>query len=359
MFIITTALIIAIAVLLFIMIIIIHELGHFLAAKACGIRVDEFAIGMGPKIFSKQGKETLFTIRLIPIGGFCAMAEDEDSEDPRAFRNRKVWKRFITIAAGAVFNIILGLILMFCITVQEDRAYSSTIISHTRAVNSQDQLVDVKLEDTPFGGENGLKQGDKITSINGYKILCAQDFAIAFGLYVDDFKVDLEVIRDGQKLKLPTTTMNINDYSMVVEPIKKTAFTVLSQTALDTVSMVRSVYASLIQMFTGRFGFNDLSGPVGTASAIGTVATEGFKISFLTGLNNILFIMSLITINLGIFNLLPVPALDGGRLVFLAIEGIRRKPIKHEGIVHAIGFALLIGLIIIVTFNDISRLIKG
>lgn len=351
---ITTALIIIAAVLLFVAIILIHEFGHFVVAKACGIRVNEFAIGMGPKIFQKQGKETLFTIRLLPIGGFCAMeGEDEDSEDPRAFRNKKVWQRILVVAAGAVFNIVLGFLLVGLLTVQETQ-YASTEISafHQEAVSNS---------------ENGFQVGDKITKIEGYNVYCARD--LGFGLQINAGKpMDFEVIRNGEKIELKDVQFEtyedeqagtVTTIDFYVQPIKANLFTGIKETYNNTVSMVRMTYKSLFQMVTGQFSMNEIAGPVGITSMIGEVASESFKVSFLTGINSILNIMSLITINLGIMNLLPIPALDGGRIFFLIVEGIRRKPIKNEHWVHAAGMALLMVFVVVVAFNDIIRLFKG
>lgn len=352
-----TLLIILISVLLFVMIIVVHEFGHFIMAKLCGVRVNEFAIGMGPKIFKKQGKETLYTIRCIPIGGFCSMeGEDTESDDPRAFCSKKVWQRFLIVVAGAVFNIVLGLIFMIIITAQSS-AYASTTISYF----AEDSITNQ--------GENALQIGDKVLEVNGYKVYCAQD--LEFGLQFDpdnNGKMDFTVLRDGKKVNLSGVnfkTREDENYGQItvidfkVLPIERNVWTVIKQSSLNTFSSIRMIFYSLFRLITFQSGANELAGPVGTATIIGEVASAGFKIDFMSGINNILNIMALITVNLGIFNLLPIPALDGGRLVFLIIEGIRRKPIKHEWVAHSIGFALLILLMLFVTYNDIIRLIKG
>lgn len=341
-----------IAVVLFALIIGIHEFGHFITAKKCGVRVNEFSIGMGPKIFSKQGKETLYSLRLIPIGGYCAMeGEDEESTDERALNNKVWWKRAIILAAGATMNIILGIVFMFIIQSQEPY-YSSTQIAYL--VNDSTSM------------NAGIKINDEIYSINGYRTFNTTDMSFALSTAKDGV-LDMVVKRDGEKLKFDGLQMQVVSYSddvsvtqidFKVYAVKKTLKTVITSTLSETVSFVRMIYASLVMLLTGQAGFNEVSGPVGMASAIGQVAEQGFASSFLDGLNNIIYFMALITVNLGIFNLLPLPALDGGRLFFVLIEAIRGKPInpEKEGLVHFIGFALLIILMIAVTVKDVWSL---
>ena len=353
-----TALIVVVAILLFMLVILIHELGHFLLAKANGVRVNEFAIGMGPKLFSFKGKETTYSFRLFPVGGFCAMeGEDEESDSPDAFNKKKVWQRLLIVVAGAAFNIVLGLIFMFAIQVQEPVYTSTTIAEFTENASS---------------AQSGLQVNDKIVKVNNYAVWCATD--LSFALQTDpenDGVMDITVERDGKKVLLEDVTFAtyeseevdslVTQIDFKVYGLKKTVGRVISQSFIETVSLCRVVYKSLGMLLTGQAGFGDLAGPVGTASIIGQVAEAGFKESFAAGINNILYIMALITVNLGVFNLLPLPALDGGRTVFLLIEAIRRKPInpKYEGWVHAAGLALLLALMVAVTFNDIMRLIKG
>ncbi len=347
-----TVLTVIIAVILFALIIGIHEFGHFITAKRCGVKVNEFSIGMGPKILSKQGKETLYSLRLVPIGGYCAMeGEDEDSDDERAFNNKVWWKRAIILAAGATMNILLGIVFMFIIQVQEPY-YASTkiayLVSDSTSMNA------------------GIQLDDEIYSVNGYRTFNTTDMSFALSTAKDGV-LDIVVKRDGQKLTFNDLQMEVVSYSdnvamtridFKVYRVEKSVKTVISSTFSETLSFVRMIYASIIMLFTGQAGFNEVSGPVGMASAIGQVAEEGFAVSFLGGLNNIIYFMALITVNLGIFNLLPLPALDGGRLLFVFIEAIRGKPIdpEKEGIVHFIGFALLIALMIAVTIKDVWNL---
>ena len=445
----TTIALILIGVLLFELIIFIHEFGHFITAKKSGIKVNEFSLGMGPKIFSFGKGETKYSLRIFPIGGFCAMeGEDEESPEPRAFNNAKVWKRMIVVIAGAVMNIILGFALMFVVVVQQD-AYSSTEVQSFPA--------------TSFSSCTGLQSGDVIKEINGYGISTSMDFNYpistaelktvdgstleiykedcgnnlynmavslvqdknnklsdeqvskvnellskstneivkakskedAFSVYenyykkindacgIKDYKVekiveketrkrytaDILVERNGEEKLLKNvqfftyTTKDNSDpqvsIDFYVKPIEKTFGSVISQTFKQTISTCKMIYASLGGLLTGKFGLKDMSGPIGIASAVTTVASESLSSGFMSAVNSIIYVMMIITVNLGLFNMLPFPALDGGRFVFLIIEAIRGKsvPRKVEAIVNGIGMGLLILLMILITANDIFKLI--
>jgi regulator of sigma E protease len=445
----TTIALILIGVLLFELIIFIHEFGHFITAKKSGIKVNEFSLGMGPKIFSFGKGETKYSLRIFPIGGFCAMeGEDEESPEPRAFNNAKVWKRMIVVIAGAVMNIILGFVLMFVVVVQQD-AYTSTEVQSFPA--------------TSFSSCTGLQSGDVIKEINGYGISTSMDFNYpistaelktvdgstleiykedcgnnlynmavslvqdknnklsdeqvskvnellskstieivkakskedAFSIYenyykkindacgIKDYKVekiveketrkrytaDILVERNGEEKLLKNvqfftyTTKDNSDpqvsIDFYVKPIEKTFGSVISQTFKQTISTCKMIYASLGGLLTGKFGLKDMSGPIGIASAVTTVASESLSSGFMSAVNSIIYVMMIITVNLGLFNMLPFPALDGGRFVFLIIEAIRGKsvPRKVEAIVNGIGMGLLILLMILITANDIFKLI--
>lgn len=340
-----------IGVILFELIIFVHEFGHFFTAKLSGVKVNEFALGMGPKLIKFKKGETLYSLRLFPIGGFCAMeGEDEKSDDTRAFGNKSVWKRMIIVVAGAVMNMILGLILMMIILIPSERFASTKVAQFDRESTSSSQL----------------KVGDEIKSINGYGVATSMDMSFAFATAKsNDFK--FEVIRDGEKItlehvKLATTKNEDGSETMrrdfYVEGIENNFGTLMQQTFLQTGSTIRMVWSSLIGLITGQFGFNDVAGPIGMTSAVSQAASSGLERSFWDGLSNIIFIMMIITVNLGVVNLLPLPALDGGRLIFLIIEAIRRKPVKpeHEGWVHAIGLILLLIFMAIISVNDIIRL---
>ncbi len=442
-----------IGILFFELIIFSHEFGHFITAKLSGVKVNEFALGMGPKLFGFTKGETTYTFRLLPIGGYCAMeGEDEDSENPRAFNNAKIWKRMIIIIAGAVMNILLGFILMFAFTVQED-SFASTKIEG--------------FSPNAYTANTGLQVGDEIIGVNGYSVWNSRD--MQFGIatlkchevdghslnvfrqdcmnfsrellvefvnekeisdekYNEAYKIfddgcveirnseskedakskyeklcsdlctffgkdnyeikpiteqdvrkrftgDITVIRDGKEVLLEdvyfyTQYLTEEDqkadkpsiaFDFYVEEIDKSFSSVMSQTFTQTCSMAKSVWTSLVWLVQGQFSFADLSGPVGIASAVTQVASQGLMTGFGDAVNNIMFVMILITINLGIVNMLPFPALDGGRFLFLLIEWIFRKPIprKVEQIVNTAGLILLLLFMAIISLKDIWQLITG
>lgn len=335
------------AVLIFCVIVVVHEFGHFIVARKCGIDVQEFAIGMGPVIFKKQGKHTLFTLRLLPLGGFCSMGEDEESDNENSFRNKSVWRRIAVIAAGAIMNLILGFILSLIIFLVAGKV-TTTIIA----------------EIVPGSGceTAGMAVGDRITKVNGLHIFTAND--IIYELRNDeDGVLDFVVERDGEKLTFngvkfgltvdEETGERVLNYDFKVYMKNMTAAELLPAAANKFMYYSRLILMSLRDLISGKYGLNNLQGPVGIVTVISESAQEsGFDIGYL------LDIAMLISVNVGIFNLLPLPALDGGRLVFLIIEAVRRKPIKAEteGMVHFAGFALLMLLMIIVTFNDVKNI---
>ncbi|MGN0674593.1 MAG: M50 family metallopeptidase [Oscillospiraceae bacterium] len=338
---------ILIASVFFCIIIIVHELGHFTVAKLCGIRVNEFAIGMGPVIFSKKGRETLYTVRLLPIGGFCAMGEDVDDDSPDAFRKKPVWARMAVIVAGAVMNLILGLILSLILTLVNGADISSKI---------------VYFSDDAVSPNYGLQLNDEIVKINGIRIFSAKDITYQLGNDEDGI-VDFVVKRDGKKVNVngvhfafktdSETGKNVLVYDFRVLKEDITISNFVPYAFKNALYYGRIVLMSLGDIIRGKYGINDLQGPVGIVTTIGDIAEKsGFDISFL------LDMATLITINIGIFNLLPIPALDGGRFVFLVIEAIRKKSLKAEteGMIHFVGFALLMLLMIFVTFNDIKNI---
>ena len=336
---------ILIAIFMFVIVIIIHEFGHFISAKLLGVKVNEFSLGFGPKLFSKQGKETLYSVRLIPFGGFCAMeGEDSESADPKAFGSKKPWRRLIIVAAGAIFNIILGFILAIIMTIPQTKFATTKIaVFDENAVSSQ----------------YNLSVDDEIIEANGRRIFCYSDLSYMFASDRDG-KLDFKVKRGGETVELEDVEFKMvtledgNKYifpDFKVYPQEKTFLSTLSYSAKTTVSYARIVYMSLYDMITGKYQLNQLSGPVGITATVSEAAKQS--------LWNVVYLACIITINLGIMNLLPLPALDGGRILFIFIEMIRKKPIppKYEGLIHGIGFALLFALIIFITFNDIINLI--
>ncbi len=344
-----------VGVLLFNLVMLIHELGHFLTAKKFGVQVNEFALGMGPRIFKFQKGETVFSLRAIPIGGFCEMEGEEGaSKDPRSFGSKPAWQRAIIIVAGAIVNLILGFIITL-ITLCPQEKFPSTTVS--------------KFSDPAITSQHGLMVGDKIISVDGSKIINYDDlnFCLKIG---QKSCFDLDVERNGKIISLKGlefyTEPNKSNKPMPmidfkVEPIEKNFFSLMDQSFKKTASTVKMVWLSLKGIISGKFSLKDMAGPVGIAHVTTEVASEALKTSNFAAFMSIISMMAMLTINLGILNLLPIPALDGGRLVFILFEMITRKRIneKYENLVNGIGFILLLLLIIILTFNDIARIFRG
>lgn len=334
---------ILIAILVFGLLIFVHELGHFLAAKWAGVTVNEFAMGMGPKLISRTRGETAYSLRLFPIGGFCAMeGENEDSGATGAFCNAPLYKRILITVAGSLMNLLLGLILLGILSSQQPLMGTTTIAKFDEGAVSSSQL----------------RAGDEILKINGRRVRTNNDLVYEFQRDRDGV-MEMQVLRDGEKLNLTVAFrmeqmeegINIINLDFKVVGVEPTAMGVIRNSFNWTGSIVKQVWGSFVDLITGRYTVNQLSGPVGVTTAIGQASSSGWK--------SLLLLVSFITVNLGVFNLLPVPALDGGRMIFLLIELVRRKPIsaKYEGWVHAVGFILLIGLMIFVTFNDVMKLL--
>lgn len=333
---------ILITILIFAVIIFIHECGHFAAAKLCKVRVNEFALGMGPTLFHFGKGETRYALRLFPIGGFVSMeGEDGGSGDPRAFCNQKVWKRILIVCAGAFMNLVLGFIVVLLMTIPSDRLPSMTVAQFYENASTE---------------ATGLQAGDEILRVNGRSIWVDSD--LIYTLSTDeDGVVDMVVRRDGEKVELSDVAFTTQDGTLVidftVQGVPANLPNVLSYSFRKTASIGRLVWIAVGQLITGQSSINELSGPIGTAQAIGQAASAG--------LSTVMYLFAFITINVGIFNILPVPALDGGRLIFLLFELITRRRIKpeHEAYVHFAGFVLLILLIIFVSYHDIVNLIRG
>ncbi len=342
---------ILLAVLFFGFIIFSHELGHFSVARIFKVKINEFAMGMGPAIFKIKGKETKYSLRVFPIGGFVSMeGEDEQSTDERAFCLKSPWKRFLIVCAGAVINIFMGTVILAIIICQQDLVGTTQI--HSFYEGSQ-------LEAT------GLQAGDEIIKINGRYVFSDSD--LSYLMYSDpDSTLDITVKRNGEKLFLEgvkLTTVEKDGVEkivpdMIILGVDKNILTVSTCAVKQTVSVARMVWMSLGDLITGKYGFKDLSGPIGTVGVIADVAQEATKQTDYSGLLNI---MAFISINIGVFNLLPIPALDGGRLLFILIEMIFRKrvPAKYENWVHAVAMVLLFAFMAVITFSDIFKLIKG
>ncbi|MCQ2454902.1 MAG: site-2 protease family protein [Clostridia bacterium] len=334
-----------IAVLLFLILIIIHEFGHFIAAKLSGIKVNEFAVGFGPKLFSKKFGETTYKFNLIPLGGYCAMeGEEESSSDTRAFCNKSAIKRFFVVIMGAIFNLLLGFVLIGITLIPQDSFTTTTVAGFY-----EDSTSNI----------GGLEIGDKIIKVGNRRIITTYDLSYAF-TNVDDGKLDMTVLRNGEKVKLNNVSFKSEtekgisylkvDFYVVGK--KKTVLSFISESFKTSVSNCLVVWRSLIDLISGKYGISAMSGPVGVTVAISSVAKQN--------LQAVIPIMALISINLGIFNLLPLPALDGGRLLFILIEIIfgKKVPEKYEAPVHTAGFAILLLFMLFITFKDIWGLIK-
>jgi len=349
---------IIIAILIFSIIVTVHEFGHFICAKMSGIRVLEFSVGMGPKLVQRQIGETVYSLRLIPAGGYCAMeGEDAEIDDPRGFRNAKLWKRALVLIAGPFNNFVLGFI-MIVIMLSMLSGVPTAKVSGFRGEISESG------EKTYYAQsyKTGLRHGDVITDIDGTHIFSMLD--INYMLLSSPVNThDVTVKRNGETVELPDVTFNdelyggVFDFGLVTE--EKNPLTVIKGSGDVFMSMTHIVGMSLKQMFSGKMKSEEVSGPVGVVSTISETAeeSEGPAEMF----SNLVYMTALISINIGIFNLLPVPALDGGRLMFCLIEFVRRKPVKpeHEGYVHLAGMVLLFGIMIFATYNDIVRLISG
>ena len=348
------------AILLFSILIFIHELGHFAAAKLSGVQVNEFSMFMGPALWKKQIGETLYSIRLIPIGGFCAMeGEDADTDNPRSFQKAAWWKRLIILVAGAAMNFLMGILLMFIVYMPAQAVVEPVIASFE--------------EFSTVDGEQGLQIGDRILELDGEKIYVQSDFSLILSLNPGDYH-DLVVERNGRKVALPNLHMEKHEVTRedgstqwlfgMNFTLQELSFPGKIRYAwyqcLDTVRMVR---LSLQMLLNGQAGFSDLSGPVGIVQQISTVAEA--SPTALDALMNMLYFGAFIAINLAVMNLLPIPALDGGRvvgvLVTAAVEAITKRKInpKYEGYLHGAGMIFLLGLMAVVMFKDIFVLFRG
>lgn len=329
---------------MFLILIIIHEFGHFISAKLLGVRVNEFAVGFGPKIFSKQGKETKYSFNLIPLGGYCAMeGEDETSSDEKAFCNKAPWRRFLIVVMGAVFNLLLGLIIVAIILAPSEAFYTTTI---------------GRFEENAVSANSGLQIDDTIIAVDGRRIIAINDLSYAF-TNVKDSKIDITVKRDGKKVELKDVEfasekvqgMDVLTIDFAVYGQKKTVGSYITNTVKTAASYSVVIWRSLVDLLSGKYGISQVSGPVGVTVALADMAKQN--------LASLLPMMAFISINLGIFNLLPIPALDGGRLMFILYEMIFRKPVpqKFESLVHTVGFVLLFGFMILIVAKDILGLI--
>ncbi len=321
--------------------IFIHEFGHFICAKLTKTKVNEFALGMGPAIFKKQMGETLYALRLFPIGGYVAMeGEDDASEDPNGFDKKNIWARLLIVSAGALMNLVLGFII--------------TLILVMRA--GIPSLTVGEFMENSVSDDYGLQIGDVILKIDDRKIGDYVDIGTAFALDFNLDSVDVTVLRDGEEVVLEDVVFpkveqadGLSSFSVdfKVYGKEKTFGNVMKETFSRTGSYISMMYESIGQLITGKMSVKYVSGPVGISSAIADSAK--------LGLDAILSLVSLISLNLAVMNLLPLPALDGGRLIFLLIELVTRKrvPKKYEAVVHFVGLVALLILMVLIVFKDI------
>lgn len=349
-------LMIVVAILVFGLVIFVHELGHFFAAKKSGIKVNEFALGMGPTLFRFHKGETVYALRLFPIGGFVSMeGENEESDETGSFQKAPIGRRMIVIAAGAVMNLVLGFLALVILVAAGGDIASKTV-------------------SRVYDESTGLQVRDEIIAVNGHRCFVMSDMFYEFAR-TQNGTFSLLVRRDGEKVLLQNVTfptvkaydeetgepmMNeatgeqyeYLDVSFAVLPVERNVWTVAKEGFLNTLSYGRIIYQSLFDLVTGRVPVNQLSGPVGIVSEIGKAVSIGWR--------PVVQLLALISVNLGVVNMLPLPALDGGRFLLLIVESIRRKPIrqKYEIAINLVGFGLIICLMVFVSFNDIVRLVQ-
>lgn len=328
------------ALLLIGVLILAHEAGHFLAARACGIGVQEFAMGMGPLLLKKTSKKgTQFSLRLFPIGGYCQFyGEDEDLPDPRAFNRQPVWKRAITVASGPLMNFIVAFLV---------------IVLYMSAVGLL-AVVPKVAQVEPNAQQAGLMPGDELIAVNGEAVTDTQLIAMAIDESAGE-SVTLTVLRDGEQMEIAVTPFYDEElgryragFTFAQERVHVPLLQSIPFSVSYNVESVRLIASMLKNLVFKGEGVNEVTGPVGTVYVIQEVTQTG-------GLDVYLELIALISVNLGVVNLLPIPGLDGSRLLFLLVEAIRRRPVKREleGAIHAAGFILLMGLMIVLTYKDI------
>lgn len=339
---------IILAILVFGTIVFVHELGHFLLAKANGIRVDEFSIGMGPRLLSKVKGETRYSLKLFPIGGSCMMGEDDvDDMSEGSFNSKSVWARMAVVVAGAAFNFILAFV--FAVIIVGYAGYDEPVISGTVEGYSAEA--------------EGMQAGDRIVKMNGKKIHLWREVTY-YNMFHQGETVDLVYERGGEKYEVTIVPKQDEDGNYLLgvlspgEYTKANVLTAMQYGVYEVKFWICTTIESLKMLVTGGVGIDQLSGPVGIVDVVDETYQQSKSYGFLVVLMQMLKIGILLSANLGVMNLLPLPALDGGRLVFLIVEAIRGKrvPPDKEGIVHFVGMILLFALMIFVLFNDLKRI---
>ena len=348
------------AILIFGVLIAVHELGHFLAAKACGVPVHEFAIGMGPVLWKKETEETKYSLRLLPIGGFCAMeGEEEDSENPKALNNQSLLKKLLIFAAGAMMNFLTGFVILVLLFAGVKAFYTAEITEIA--------------EGSSMSVPGGLQVGDVILSIDGERVYNRGNVSLLLGLNTDG-TYDFVVRRGGEKVVIRDLALEQKEFPgsnggtyvglgfTMAGYEEVNFFGRLRYSWHSAMDFVRTVRLSLEMLLTGQAGIQDMTGPVGIVTTITEVGQKSATIRDAIG--NIAYLAALIAVNLAVMNLLPIPALDGGKIFFLLINGLclllfkKQIPSKFENYIHVAGFFLLMGLMAVVMFMDVWKLFQ-
>lgn len=346
------------AILVFGVLIAVHELGHFMAAKACGVRVNEFSIGMGPTLWKKQKGETQYSLRLFPVGGFCAMeGEEEDSDDPTALNNQGFWAKLLIFAAGAAMNFIAGLLIILVLYADAQAFYVPVVAGFA--------------DGCPLESADGLQEGDRLLRIDGEKVYVYSDISLLMGLNKTG-AFDLQIERNGEVITLRDFTMERREYTdqngkaytgygLYFGAEEATLGRKLSYSWNNAMDFARLVRLSLQMLVTGQAGVKVLSGPVGIVSTMTQVGEQAATTR--AAVENIAYLAALIAVNLAVMNLLPLPALDGGKIFFLVINAVsmqlfkKQIPAKYENYIHFAGLILLLALMAVITFSDVWKLI--
>ena len=346
------------AILVFGVLIAVHELGHFMAAKACGVRVNEFSIGMGPALWKKQKGETQYSLRLFPVGGFCSMeGEEEDSDDPTALNNQGFWAKLLIFAAGAAMNFIAGLLIILVLYADAQAFYVPVVAGFA--------------DGCPLESADGLQEGDRLLRIDGEKVYVYSDISLLMGLNKTG-AFDLQIERNGEVITLRDFTMERREYTdqngkaytgygLYFGAEEATLGRKLSYSWNNAMDFARLVRLSLQMLVTGQAGVKDLSGPVGIVSTMTQVGEQAATTR--AAVENIAYLAALIAVNLAVMNLLPLPALDGGKIFFLVINAVsmqlfkKQIPAKYENYIHFAGLILLLALMAVITFSDVWKLI--
>ena len=350
-----TAAYVLFGILIFGVLIAVHEFGHFLAAKLCGVKVNEFSVGMGPAILKKQKGETLYALRMVPLGGYCAMeGENDDSDDPRAFTSQNAWRRLVILCAGSFNNFLLGILVIFFLYLGASAFLSPTIDSF--------------MDGCPYEGADALQVGDRFVKINGRRVY--QYYDVGDFLRDGDGVYDLVLKRDGKTFRLKGFEMTPIRYEGQERELfgfnfgyEEATFPVKLRNTWNTaMEFGRMVWMSLRMLVNGEVGLKEMSGPVGIVELMAETGENAESVR--DGLYDILYLGAFIAINLAIMNMLPIPALDGGRVFLLLVSTLvcavtgKKMNSKYEAYIHAAGMVLLLALMAVIMFQDIFKIFQ-